>query len=232
MADYITCPKCGEKIPLTDAIAHQIDEQLKTELASKLEEQEKQYATALASRESELRAEFDVARVKQEAELAKSAQAKVAGQIEELATRVEEQSKELREAGKRELELRTERRKLEERREAMDLEIARRIDEERVRITTQATERLNEQHRLELREKELTLEQMTKRIEELQSASQQTRAGLRGEVLEREIEDLLRERFPSDQITPVKSGVRGADVIQIVISPRGHDCGKILWESK
>lgn len=232
MADFITCPKCGEKIPLTEAIAHQIDEQFKAELADQLREREQEHAAALAAREVELRAEFNSAGKERDAELEKRAQERVAAQIDELTTRSEEQSEELQEARKRELAFRNERRKLKEQREAMDLEIARRIDEERDRIAAQATERLNEQHRFKLREKELTLEQMTKRIEELQSASQQTRAGLLGEVLERDIEDLLRERFPSDQITPVKSGVRGADVLQVVRSPRGHDCGTILWESK
>src|SRR5205807_518407 len=55
---------------------------------------------------------------------------------------------------------------------------------------------------------------------------------LRGEVLVREVEDLLREKFPTDQIRVVKAGARGADIVQTVRSFRGHDCGKILWESK
>jgi hypothetical protein len=58
------------------------------------------------------------------------------------------------------------------------------------------------------------------------------RSGLRGEVLERDLEDVLRERFSADWIEPVKSGVKGADVVQIVRAPRGQECGSILWESK
>jgi hypothetical protein len=72
---------------------------------------------------------------------------------------------------------------------------------------------------------------MNKRLEDLQAAADQKRSGLQGEVLEREIEDLLREAFPTDAVEPVKSGKRGADVVQHVRSGRG-DCGKLLWESK
>lgn len=88
-----------------------------------------------------------------------------------------------------------------------------------------------EAHQLELNEKDIALEQMRKQIKELQESSQQQRSGLRGEALEREIEDVLRERFPLDAIEPIKAGVRGADVLQTVNS-RGAVCGKILWESK
>jgi hypothetical protein len=83
-----------------------------------------------------------------------------------------------------------------------------------------------------LRQKDLQVEQMKRQIKELQESADQTRAGLLGEAQEREIEDVLRERFRLDQIEPVKSGVRGADVLQSVYSSRGTCCGKILWESK
>lgn len=72
---------------------------------------------------------------------------------------------------------------------------------------------------------------MQRQIKELQESSQQRRSGLRGEALEREIEDVLRERFPHDKIEPIKAGARGADVLQTV-SHRGRTSGKILWESK
>jgi hypothetical protein len=72
---------------------------------------------------------------------------------------------------------------------------------------------------------------MNKRIEALSAAADQKRSGLQGEVLEREIEDILRESFPADAIEPVKSGKRGADILQRIRSPRGLECGTLLWES-
>lgn len=59
MADFITCPKCGGKIPLTDVITHQIEEQLQVRLTQGLEEREREHAEALAAKELELRQEFD-----------------------------------------------------------------------------------------------------------------------------------------------------------------------------
>lgn len=232
VADSITCPKCGAEIPFTEAITRQIEERLRSRLDEELREREQEHAEALTAKEAELKEAFAAAQAEREAELAERAAEKVATELAELNATVQEKSEQLAEARSQELALRKEKRKLEEQREALELEVARRIDEERTRIVAQATERLIEEHRLRLAEKELMLEQMKTRIEELSRASEQTRAGLQGEVLERDIEDILRERFPSDQITAVKSGARGADVVQIVRSSRGAECGKILWELK
>lgn len=232
MADFITCPQCGAKIPLTDVITHQIEEQVHVRLTAGLEEREKAHAEAIAAKELELRQEFDTAQAEREAELVERAEKKVATDIADLEARIAEQDGALKEARKLELELRRDRRQLDEDREALDLEVARRLDKERKKVAEDATRRLAEDHRLKLGEKDLQLEQMQKQIKELQKSSEQSRAGLLGEVLERDIENVLREAFPHDKITPIKAGTRGADVLQTVRSSRGQECGKILWESK
>jgi hypothetical protein len=40
VTDSITCPKCGAQIPLTDAIEHQVEEQLRAQLAGELKERD------------------------------------------------------------------------------------------------------------------------------------------------------------------------------------------------
>jgi len=55
---------------------------------------------------------------------------------------------------------------------------------------------------------------------------------LQGEVQELALEELLRVRFPFDEIGPVAKGVRGADCIQTVRNNFGQECGKIIYESK
>jgi hypothetical protein len=62
----------------------------------------------------------------------------------------------------------------------------------------------------------------------LEQGSQQTQ----GEVLELEIEQMLRQSFPHDDISPVAKGVRGADVLQVVKNNFGQECGTIVWELK
>jgi hypothetical protein len=53
-----------------------------------------------------------------------------------------------------------------------------------------------------------------------------------GESQELLLEELLRSAFPYDIITEVGKGVRGADCIQTVRNNQGHECGKIIFESK
>jgi hypothetical protein len=217
MADSIKCPSCNAEIPLTEVIAHQVAEKLGRELAAK---------------ETEIRRELEQAQAAHETELRKRAEEQVRTALADLGHRVEEQEAQLREAHARELRLLREKRELDEAKEKLELEVARRLDEGRARIAAETRRAEAEKHQLELRQKDIQLEQMQRQIQELQESAQQTRAGLLGEAQEREIEDVLRDRFRADRIEPVKSGVRGADVLQSVYSSRGERCGAILWESK
>lgn len=231
MSDSITCPKCKTEIPLTEAISHQVEERLRAEFDAERVRLLAEQAKQLADKD----AEIEAAVTKTRAEVAAAARARanelVATQIQDLTAQVEDQQARRREAEERELELMKAKRELEAERESLQLQVQRQLEEERAAIVASTTERLEENWQLKLREKDLILEQMGKRIEDLQAAAEQKRSGLQGEVLEREIEDVLREAFPSDAIEPVRSGKRGADVIQRIRSGRG-DCGKLLWESK
>jgi hypothetical protein len=231
MAGFIKCPECKAEIPLTEVIDQEIHEQLEHRLTLALRERDDAHATALEERERELRTTFDAERQGRDEQSRLRAERKVATDLAELQETLGERDAALKQAQERELALRREQRRLQEERQALDLEVARKVDTERKKIVTKAREDLAEAHHLELREKEIELEQMQRQIKELQESSQQRRSGLRGEALEREIEDVLRESFAHDRIDPIKAGTRGADVLQTV-HQRGQVCGKILWESK
>jgi hypothetical protein len=209
-----------------------VEARLRLEFEETHRAMESQHEQALAEKDAELQSQLAEARVEVMAIAEARASEKVATELRDLSVRVEEQVSLRREAEERELALLKEKRALQDERDALELEVERKLAAERSRIVSATTERLEEAHRLKLREKDLTLEQMGKRIDDLQAAADQKRSGLQGEVLEREIEDVLREAFPSDRIAPVKTGKRGADVLQSVRSPRGLDCGSLLWESK
>lgn len=232
MSDSITCPNCHTDIPLTEAISHQVEERLRAEFEAERARLADEHARVLADKEAEVEAELAKARAEIAAAAEVKASEKVATELRDLSTQLEEQAERRREAEERELALLKEKRALQEEHEALELKVERQLEEERAALAASITERVEESYRLKLREKDLTLEQMGKRIDELQAAADQKRSGLQGEVLEREIEDVLREAFPADAIDPVKSGKRGADVLQRVRSGRGSDCGTILWESK
>jgi hypothetical protein len=73
---------------------------------------------------------------------------------------------------------------------------------------------------------------MHQKIEELKQKAEQGSQQLQGEVLELELENLLRAKFPFDTIEPVPKGEFGGDTLQRVVSPSGLMSGTILWESK
>jgi hypothetical protein len=73
---------------------------------------------------------------------------------------------------------------------------------------------------------------MARTIEELRRKAEQGSQQSQGEVLELELEELLRGRFPTDIIEPVGKGELGADVVQQVNGSVGQPAGIILWESK
>jgi hypothetical protein len=238
VSDSITCPKCNTEIPLSEALSHQVEERLRAEFDAERAEFETEkerlmieQAQQLADKEAE--AEAALAKAREELAAAAEAQAsqRVATELRDLQEQVAEQDKRRREAEERELELRKAKRELEAERESLQLQVQRQLDEERGQIAASAKEQADEHWKLQLRERELQIEQMKGRIEDLQAAADQKRSGLQGEVLEREIEDVLRDEFPSDEIEPVKSGKKGADVVQRVRTGRG-ECGKLLWELK
>jgi hypothetical protein len=142
------------------------------------------------------------------------------------------QAKELDEARKVELAMRKRERELERSQQDLELSVARRIDEERARIVSEAQERLAEQHRLKDAEKERQLSDMRRQIEDLKRKAEQGSQQTQGEAGESELEVALRCAFPFDEVRPVAQGVRGADIHQVVVNARGIACGAILWECK
>jgi hypothetical protein len=232
MSDSITCPNCHTEIPLTEAISHQVEERLRSQFETERGRLAAEHARVLADKEAEVEAAVNKARAETAAAAEARASEKVATELRDLSSQLEEQAERRREAEERELGLLKEKRALQEEREALELKVERQLEEERAALAASIAERVEESYRLKLREKDVTLEQMGKRIDELQAAADQKRSGLQGEVLEREIEDVLREAFPADAVDPVKTGKRGADVLQRVRSGRSSDCGTILWESK
>jgi hypothetical protein len=362
--DTISCPKCGEVIPVSEALSHQVVEKARAEIRAEAVEQRKAFAKRdreLVAREEALTRTVEERVLATRAELSlqaeNAAKAAVSSELEDLRRQAEEKSQQLQAAQQTELALRQEKRALEEREQALELEVSRRLDEELRRVIGETTTRLEEEHRqkqrrleealrakeareqhlrakeealeqtlkdrieaarqelaskaeqtarsalatemedlrrqarekdnllmaaqateldlrqqkraLEEREKTLTLEvarsleeevskveeATAKRLEEehrlrdaekdrklqeaqrindelrrkLQQGSQQTQ----GEVLELELETLLRNAFPSDHVEPVPKGIRGADVVQKVLLASGHHhCGTIVWEAK
>lgn len=138
----------------------------------------------------------------------------------------------LLQAQQAELVVLVERQALEAEKQAFELEVARRLDEERRLIREATRKEDDEQHRFKLAEKDKVIADMRKQVEELRRKSEQGSQQLQGEVQELELEDVLRRAFPKDEIEAVAVGRPGSDVRHRVVGPNGLPCGTILWESK
>jgi hypothetical protein len=114
----------------------------------------------------------------------------------------------------------------------VDLAVEKRVQEGLNATREQARKEVEGELKLKVAEKEQTITSMQKQIEELKRRAEQGSQQLQGEVMELELEALLRTRFPRDTIEPVPKGEHGGDVLHRVLGPLGQPCGTILWESK
>jgi hypothetical protein len=244
--DRIVCPRCGEPIPVTAALQRQIAERLRKELQQELVEQEQALAAkrqgleekeaSLAEAETDFnkrvheRVEQEKAKLEHEAR--EAAKQELTLEMEDLRTRLREQEEKLGEARTQELELRKRERALEEGNKELQLEVGRRINAERAAIEEQAAKRIAEEHRLKDLEKEKQIGDLRRQIDDLKRKAEQGSQQLQGEVLELDLESLLRENFPFDSVDPVPKGIAGADIVQRVFTRTGVCCGSIVWESK
>jgi len=149
-----------------------------------------------------------------------------------LQAQVAEKEQKLLDAQSKELELRKQRRDLEEKYKNIELEMARKLDEERERMREEISKSVAENHRLKDMEKDKKMNDMLRRIEELKRKAELGSQQLQGEVLELELEEVLKANFPFDQIEPVSKGKRGADILQKVHNQSSQYCGTVVWELK
>lgn len=114
----------------------------------------------------------------------------------------------------------------------MELISQRKIDEQKKIIEDKVIKSENEKYRLKELENQKVINDLKRSLEDAQRKAQQGSQQLQGEVLELDLEETLRTTFPSDMVEPVSKGIKGADIRQIVKSPKGYSCGIILWETK
>lgn len=242
----IRCPNCGSRIPLTEALQTQIREGIRKEFEEKSREREQELKIredSVNAKIAELEAsrksmEDDLARrlVAEKAKFAEEAKKKAREEIDlelkDLREQAAEKAKELFAARKAELDFRKKLRELEEEKRNIELDVARRIDSEREKIRRQTIDVFTEEHRLKDADKEKLINDMRKTIEDLKRKSEQGSQQAQGEVLELDLEEMLKSRFPVDDVEPVPKGIRGADILQKVYTRGGFHCGAIIWELK
>lgn len=246
MSDTVICPNCKFEIEVTEVLSAQLRTQLQKEFEADIRKKE----SAIADREKEvIRAKEDVAKAqldidrrvdekldKERKQLSNDALAKAREQvtleIRDKDQQLSEANAKLKAAQDAELLLRKERRALEEEKQTLELTLTRRLDEERGKIRETAKKEAADERQLKDAEKDKMIGDLRTQIEDLRRKSEQASQQLQGEVLEVALEELLRQHFPFDEITPVPKGIHGGDALQTVRDGSGTVCGSILWESK
>ena len=210
MNETIKCPNCDELFELSEAISYDIEKRIKKKHEIEIEEKRKAF----------------------EEKAKKDAYESVTLELSDLREQLEEKTTNLKEARKQELELLKKQRELQEKEENQELEVTRKLEEGRQKILEKATGEFEEKHRLKDAEKEKQLNDMKKQIDELKRKSEQGSQQTQGEVLELDLENILKSCFSHDNIEPVPTGIKGADVLHRVHSHSGQFCGTIVWETK
>lgn len=210
MNSSIICPNCKNKISIDEALSHQIEDKLK----------------------QGLRDEFNKKYLDEKRKLEEKIEAESGKELKLLKEQFDKQKQELDRVRDYELELRKRANELEEKEKNLELEKQRQIDEERKKIREKTEEEVTEKFHLKEKEKDSIIDSLKKSLEEAQRKANQGSQQLQGEVLELELEGVLRREFPIDGISEVGKGKFGADVLQVVKDNLGRECGKIIWESK
>ena len=248
--EIITCPDCGHEFALRDGITQQTIERYADEHDSAMaaerdalrqaaeKEAERNAARAFEVRISELsdklkERDADAEKLKQEVvhareKAASEARAEADAKLKEVENDLAQKNKKLDEFRAQELKLRQDMKDLEEAKKDFEVQLQRQLNDEKEKIHKQVSEDFN----LKEAEWRKKIEDAQKANDDLKRKLEQGSAQLQGEVLELELEEVLSSSFPFDDVVEVKKGIRGADVIQTVMTRTGTFCGKITWEAK
>lgn len=200
---------------------------------------EEQLAREKESLDAAVAEKLSAERVKIAADEAKKAKLLLSNDLEQKSKEVadlqevlKQRDEKLAEAQNARAEFMKKQRELDDARREMEVTIEKRIADSLGKTREQAQREIEEQHRLVMEAKDKVIEDQKRQLAEAQRKLEQGSQQTQGEVLEMELESILKRQFPFDLIEPVPTGTRGADVYQHVRNERGQTCGMILWESK
>lgn len=249
----IQCPNCNSEIKLTESLAAPLVEtsrrqfqeklaQINTEFQKKelhLAEKASQLQKSADALSAEIEEKMKIERQKIAQDEARKAQliaatemAQKTAQLAELQTILKQRDEKLAEAQQAHAEVLRKQRELDDAKRELDITVEKKIQEGITAVRDMARKEVEDQLGLKVKEKEETISSMQKQIEELRRKADQGSQQLQGEVLELELESILRSTFPYDSISPVPKGEFGGDIVQSVVNTVGQGCGKILWETK
>jgi hypothetical protein len=215
----IICPKCGNRIPISEALRSEIEKDVRASFDKKYKE--RLYSdTVRIRKEEELKATAKLGSMQKHVDESRRREEKLQVSFDERVSK---------------LTLRAEKDAEKKAKKLAQEENFEQISDLRKQLREQ--ENTKDKFEEEYEEKERGLKKQLRdarrQVDGLEEKlKEQGSEKVKGEETERKLEDMLIEAFRDDKIVPVASGSRGADILQKIYSPRGVYCGTIIWESK
>jgi hypothetical protein len=226
--ETIVCPSCSQQFSLDQGITRHTIERYEHDLSDALAIQTKELEVTLAKEAERKASKLFIAQVAKlqedltdlrtaekaaraqmasaQVEAKSRAQAEFALEKATLADELAEKNKLLQSFREQELALRKQKQQLEEQQANIQVELVRKFDEERKRLTTQIGTREAERFSLMEAEYKKKIDDAQKANEDLRRKLDQGSQQLQGEVLELELEHMLGNAFFHDLIEEVKKG--------------------------
>jgi hypothetical protein len=249
-AQKIICPNCKTEISVDDVLHTQIE----TEIRKQYETEKRKDAEYITAKEAELaKKAIEIEAEKRDVEItiANTVKAQLAqkeqeiqkqaklnaeneakSEIESLKFREQDLFSKLMAARAEQVQLMDDKKKLQDEKDAFEIEKRKQLDEERGKIKEEADKKAAEEYQTILAQRDKTIADTTQLNLELKRKLEQGSQQSQGEVAELNLEAMLGSAFIYDAIEPVPKGIRGADVIQKVRTNTGTNCGQIVWEVK
>jgi len=250
----IKCPKCDFEFLPDEVLSHQLEEKYRLEYEAK----QKQKDLEITEKEKELTEKFQkIEAAKQDLvgvvnrqveeklkteklEIEKTAREKAietvrleySDKIESVKADREERDKQNKALREQTTDLLKQLREMKTKDDQRDIEFQKKLLEEEGLIKNKAKQEAEDASIFQIAQKEKQLQDLRKQLFEAQRKAEQGSQQTQGEVLELELEELLKREFPRDEIIPVAKGKHGADINQVVFDNYGHRCGTVMWESK
>jgi hypothetical protein len=256
-ANHIKCPNCGNEFDVQEVLSADAEQKIRQEYEKQLQQSRNQVSLEKKKLEEDqklfeekrrkenelfqqrLQAEKQKLETEINQQLRKSIAADFENQLRLLQQSAKDNEEKLRTARLKEMEYLQKEEALKMKEQEIELEAKRAMQKERERLSdeirkmeAQKNEAREHEYQLKLKELEKQLDDQRKLADEMKRKAEQGSMQLQGEVQELLLEEILKDHFPFDGIGEVGKGVEGADCIQVVRNHLGHDCGKIIFESK
>jgi hypothetical protein len=246
----MNCPNCGTEINVDELLISQFQDSIKKDLESELQirkeelSQEKMEFKKLSlefTKEKETLEETIQAKVKaqlssREESLKEAIRKEINDekslQLQDLESELIKKSAQLKDLNGTKAQLERLRRDMEEAETRIVLEKEKELSERLEQARSSIKEQVQQESFLKLKEREKVIEDLKNKLDEAKRQAEQGSMQLQGQIQELEIIELLREFHPYDEVTQSKTGANAADVLQVVRTQNGAECGKIYYESK